>query len=94
MIEHIVLLKIKNETTIASIISELKSLSSKIAEIQDLSVGENFCDRNKGYQIGLRVTFNSESDLDKYQIHPEHQRVLNDFIKPNLEEVIAVDYHF
>ncbi|MFZ8933399.1 MAG: Dabb family protein [Bacteriovoracaceae bacterium] len=94
MIDHLVLLKIKDTNAIATIVNELKQLQSKISEIKSLSVGENFCDRNKGFQVGLRVTFDSQEDLDKYQIHPEHQRVLNNFIKPHLEDVIAVDYCF
>lgn len=94
MIEHLVLLKVKDESTCDAIIKALNELVSKIDSIKSLSVGKNFCDRNKGYQIGLRVTFENKKGLDDYQVHPAHQEVLNTLIKPSLDDVIALDYEF
>ncbi len=94
MIEHLVLLKIKNTNYISRIIESLNELPKKINCIESLSVGENFCERNKGFQIGLRVTFKSKEDLDQYQVHEDHQKVLNELIKPHIEDIIALDYSF
>lgn len=97
MIEHLVFLKLKphvsNDAEL-KIIEGLKKLPETIKEIKELSVGKNFSSRNKGFQIGLRVFFENKINLEKYIEHPDHVSVLNEFIKPVLEDIIVVDYEF
>ena len=92
MLEHIVLLKVKDENASEQIISSLRELPSKISVIKDLSVGKNFSERSKGFNIGLRVMLESEEDLNTYRNHPDHVKVLEEIVKPNIEDVVAVDY--
>jgi hypothetical protein len=95
MIEHIVLFKWKPETSpeqITEVINNLQALKGKIPGIIDLSCGENFCDRSQGFQHGLVVRFDSKISLENYGSHPSHQEVVQNFIKPILADIIAVDY--
>ena len=51
-------------------------------------------DRAKGYTHGLVVRFTDQSALETYGPHPEHQRVLQNFINPIRADVLAFDYDF
>lgn len=95
MIVHIVLFKWQENASpeaIASAIEALKKLKDKIPGIIDLSCGENFSERAKGFQHGLVVKFSDRSALDAYIPHPVHQQVVQNLIKPILADIIALDY--
>jgi len=59
-----------------------------------LSCGANFSDRAKGYTHGLVMCFTGRSALVTYGPHPEHQRVLQNFVIPIRADVLAFDYEF
>ena len=95
--EHIVLFRwteAASQEAIDSAVAELRKPKSKIPGIADLSCGANFSDRAKGYTQGLVVRFTDQSALETYGPHPEHQRVLQNFINPIRADVLAFDYDF
>ena len=95
MIVHIVLFKWKEETApeaIAEVMENLRGLKDKIPEILEISCGENFSERAKGFQHGLLVKFSDRPALDAYQPHPAHQEVVQNLIKPIAAEILALDY--
>ena len=95
MIEHIVLFRWTDDASqeaIDNVLTELRKLKSKIPGIADSSCGANFSDRAKGYTHGLVVRFNDRSALEAYGPHPEHQRVVQNFINPIRADVLAFDY--
>ncbi|MEM9538833.1 MAG: Dabb family protein [Cyanobacteria bacterium P01_E01_bin.42] len=97
MIEHIVLFKWQESASkeaIAVAIAALQEMKGKIPTIVDLSCGENFCDRARGYTHGLVVRFSDREGLDAYQSHPLHQDIIAKYIKPIVAEVLALDYKF
>jgi hypothetical protein len=97
MIEHIVLFRWTEEASreaINNAMAELRKLKSKIPGIVDLSCGANFSDRAKDYTHGLVVRFKDRSALEGYGPHPEHQRVVTNFITPIRADVLAFDYEF
>jgi hypothetical protein len=97
MVHHMVLFKLRPDCTDQQrddFLKALKGLKEHIGVITDLSAGPNFAERNKGFEYGLSVFVKSRSDLATYQEHPEHQRVLNQYIKPILDDIVAVDYEF
>jgi len=73
---------------------EAGQTEGQIPGIADLSIGANFSDRTKGYTHGLVVRFTDRSALETYCPHPEHQRVLQNFINPIRADVLAFDYEF
>jgi heme-degrading monooxygenase HmoA len=97
VVEHIVLFKIKPEVdnqAVEHMFAGLRALKDSVPGIVDLSVGRNFTDRGKGYNCGLVVRLESKAALDVYRDHPDHQQVLQERIKPIVEDVLAVDYEF
>jgi hypothetical protein len=95
MIEHIVLFRwtdAASEEAKNNVMTELRKLKNKIPGIVDLSCGANFSDRAKGYTHGLVVRFNDRAALQSYGPHPEHQRVVQEFIAPIRADVLALDY--
>ncbi len=95
MIEHIVLFKWQEDTSIEKIteaLNALKALKDKIPGIVDLSCGKNFSERNQGFQHALMVRFNDQTSLDNYFPHPEHQEVVKNYIRPILADILSIDY--
>lgn len=95
MVEHILLMQWTREAsqeTIDNALKELRGLKDKIAGIVDLSCGANFSDRAKGYTHGLVIRFQDRAALEAYFPHPEHQRVVQNFINPIRADTVILDY--
>ena len=95
VVVHLVFFAFKadaTETQIETLMSELRSLSSVIPGVQQLSCGKSFTQRGKAFTHALSVLLTDRAALDAYGPHPAHQKVLADFVKPILEEVLAIDY--
>ncbi len=95
MIEHIVLFKWKSDTTSEAIdaaMAALKGLRTVIPGIVDLTIGPNFTDRSQGFTHGLVVRFADKAALDHYGPCAEHQAVVQKYILPIREDILAVDY--
>lgn len=97
MIEHIVLFRWTGGASpeaIESALAELRKLKGIIPGIVDLSCGANFSERAKAFTHGLVVRFPDRAALEAYGPHPEHQRVVRNFINPIRADVLALDYEF
>lgn len=95
MIEHIVLFRwtdAASQEAKDNVMAELRQLKGKIPGIVDLTCGTNFSERSKGYTHGLIVRFTDRAARDAYGPHPEHERVVKDFINPIRADVLVVDY--
>ncbi|MMZ71489.1 Stress responsive A/B Barrel Domain protein [compost metagenome] len=47
----------------------------------------------RSYDIALVATFDSLEDLEGYQVHPEHQKVIEHMTQVR-ESQVAVDFEF
>jgi hypothetical protein len=95
MIEHLVLFQWQPEASeeqIGAVLEALRGLKDKIPGIVDLSCGENFSERSQGFQHGLVVRLSDRSALEGYFPHPEHQKVVQNLIKPIIAQILSVDY--
>ncbi|ACK65527.1 Stress responsive alpha-beta barrel domain protein [Rippkaea orientalis PCC 8801] len=95
MIVHIVLFKWQEGTsseTLESVVKSLEALKDKIPEILEISCGQNFSERAKGFEHGLMVKFSDRTALTTYASHPAHLEVVNNLIRPILVDIIALDY--
>jgi len=95
MVEHVVLFKTTPDATPeqkAAMIAGLAALRGQIPGIVDLTVGENFSDRNQGFDIGLIVRFTDRAALETYLPHPAHRGAVERFVAPIKQDVIVVDY--
>lgn len=95
MVEHIVLFRWNVDAApdaIESALTELRGLQTKIPGILDLMCGANFTDRGKDFTHGLVVRFTDKAALEAYGPHPEHQRVVQNFINPIRADILAFDF--
>src|SRR5258708_19472341 len=98
MIKHIVLWKIKEgvegkrkEESALRLKGALESMRGKIKEIQSLEVGLNFNPADTACDLSLYTAFKSREDLDNYQKHPEHLKVV-ELVKKLAAERRVSDY--
>lgn len=92
---HIVLFKWTAEArpeAIERAVQGLRDLRDKIPGILELSCGKSFSDRGQGFHHGLLIRFTDRAALEVYGPHPEHQRVVQEWINPIKSDVIVCDY--
>ncbi|MEP6756590.1 MAG: Dabb family protein [Chthonomonadales bacterium] len=95
MIEHVVIFKwaaTATETQINAALAALRTLKDRIPGVISLSVGNTITERGQGFTTGLVVRMESAETLAAYGPHPAHQEVLNNFIVPIKDNIIAIDY--
>lgn len=95
MIEHVVLFKLTDDATAdvkAEIIRTAGVLKDEVDGVLDVTIGENFSDRNQGYDIGLVVRFRDRESLERYLPHPAHRGWVDRYIAPFKAGVIVVGY--
>jgi hypothetical protein len=98
MIKHIVIWKLKEgahgnskEQNALLIKQKLESLNGKIDGMITMEVGINISDSDNSADIALYSEFESKTDLDNYQNHPDHKTIMP-FIKEARSERRLVDY--
>ena len=97
MIEHIVLLKLKPETTdqqLQTLTAELLKMADQISGIEHISAGMNNSPEGKhhGYTYGFIVRFTDEAARDAYLPHPVHRQVAGQYLRPLVDDVLVFDY--
>lgn len=98
MIKHIVFWKMKETAEGASgienatkMVELLHDLKGKVPTLLSIEAGIDFNRSNAAWDLALYTSFQNVEDLNKYQIHPEHQKVAT-FIKAVTADRCVVDY--
>ena len=94
MVDHLVLFMFKEGHTQeqrAEVYRQLRTLPNLLSGIVMLRCGDNFADRNRGYQGGMIVTFADRQGLEAYGPHPEHQKVAA-YIRTVTDHLLVVDF--
>ncbi len=94
MVDHLVLFAVKEDAAaedVEELLSSIKGLRSSIPNVIDLSAGEDFSGRGKGYTHGLFVRFRTVDDLRAYLEHPDHQAVVEKLDALTTDRLV-VDY--
>lgn len=97
MIVHLVSFKVKptSERTIAdncrTMKQKLDALPSLIPEVMGFEVGININPSEAAFDVSLYSTFETLQDLETYNTHPEHLKVV-DYIKTVISQRVVVDY--
>jgi hypothetical protein len=98
MIKHAVMIKLKSEfegmskTEIENkIFNLLNSLNKKIDVVKNFEVVKNINNSPASYDFLLKSDFNSLDDLEKYENHMEHLKVVK-FLLAASESIASVDY--
>jgi hypothetical protein len=73
------------------IVAALESLPAVIPEIAEFTVGRNIAYEDTNWDLVLVADYASLEDLDVYQQHPEHQKVVT-IIRERVSARSAVDF--
>ena len=97
MVQHVVLLKLKEATTkeqTSAVLDGLKGLQGKLPGIVSVTGGDNNSPEGKshGYEWGFVITFEDLAARDTYLPHPEHKAVSAETIRPIVDDVLVFDY--
>jgi len=98
MLKHIVLFKLKDSAAGAGkdqnarkLKAELEALAGKIPQIRKMEVGINTVSSEAAYDVAIYSEFSDKGDLEMYQKHPEHLKVV-DLVKTVAAGRAVVDY--
>lgn len=98
MVKHIVVWRLKDsvhgntrEQNAQIIKSKLESLSGKTPGMVKIEVGVNYSKTADSADIVLYSEFETKSDLDSHQVHPEHKAIMP-FVAGARSERRMVDY--
>lgn len=94
MITHLVFMKFKPDTDekdIRAMENGLAGLPGIIPEIRSYDFGRDVLRTDRSYDFGLVSAFEDVAALKRYQVHPEHQKVVQ-ICRRICESILAVDY--
>ncbi len=93
MLTHIVLIRLKDksEESMQKMKAELLGLKGKIPCLKFIEVGTDIVHSERSFDVGLYTKFDSLKDMEEYQVHPAHLKVL-EYIKVAKESSVAIDY--
>lgn len=93
MITHIVFFKLPGNSaeSVEQTRSILAAMEGKIPQLKYLEVGTDIIRSERSYDIALLSKFDTLEDLQAYQVHPVHQKVI-EHIKSIQAATVAVDY--
>jgi hypothetical protein len=97
VIRHIVLLALAaddhqaREADAAGIRERLEALPALIPQVITLEVGRSLGLVAGHWDLALFTEFASTADLEEYQAHPDHVKVL-EYIAPRVSQKAVVDY--
>ena len=94
MLHHIVLMKFKSsasEDQIHDLAQMLDALPDKIIEIQTYEFGRDVVRSERSYDFALVSGFANPEAMQRYQSHPEHQKVLT-HLRDICVDIRAVDF--
>jgi len=97
MVEHIVLLKLKNGVTedkTNAMMDGLNDLKKVIPGMLEVSGGYNNSPEGKadGFNFAFIVKFKDSASRDGYVPHPEHIKLAQTLVRPIVDNVMVVDY--
>lgn len=100
MIRHIVFWKLKEtangmtaKENAKKLIELFSSLNGKIEELVSIESGMDFNKSNQAWDFALNTVFKTKEDLDAYQVHPEHLKIV-EFVRTVVSDRSVVDYEF
>jgi hypothetical protein len=76
---------------IAELMKELASSTKKIPVVKEFMVGKNVARRTHGFQYGEIAVFEKKEDLEVFERHPEHQKLVRKIL-PKLVHGVTMDF--
>jgi hypothetical protein len=94
VIQHIVLLKWKPDTTEDQILAAFRHaehLPNEVDGVESLTIGRNRVKHDHGYTHALIVRLSDEGALERYLRHPLRHRYVSEHLAPLEAERIEID---
>lgn len=94
MLTHVVFFKFNpgtSETDITHTMEALQALPPLIPEINEFRVGRDIMHTERSYDLALVSSFKDLAAMQRYQVDPEHQKVVA-YIKTLTSSIVAVDF--
>ena len=94
MLNHIVMIKFKKtvtEESIKEIEAIMEDLPNKIIEIHSYEFGSAILHTERSYDFALVSLFANMESMQRYQVHPEHQKLLKKLV-PLCDHICTVDF--
>jgi hypothetical protein len=94
MIKHVAVMKFKpgiSESRFRDMEKGLKALPGVISEIKSYEFGLDVVRSERSYDFGLVADFEDLEALRRYQIHPDHLKVI-EIIKELCDSILAADF--
>ncbi|HEY2930387.1 MAG TPA: Dabb family protein [Acidobacteriota bacterium] len=94
MLTHIVLYKLKSSTTASqreNLLRQARTRLPAVPGVRNLTAGVSIY-KDDPYQCALVMYFEDEAALDRYRVHPDHLRFVEEIVKPLAEEIKRLDY--
>jgi hypothetical protein len=95
MLTHVVLFKLKPETTAAQaaqLETRLRGLPAVISEIREFRIGRDVVRSERSYDLALVSAFDDLAAMQRYQVHPAHQEVVA-LVRAHCAGVVAADFN-
>lgn len=95
MIRHVVLFRWQAQTPDAAktaVVDGLRALPAQIPQILRYEFGGDAGLSEGNFDFAVVADFADEAGYRAYAAHPEHQRLIQERIRPHLAERVAVQY--
>ena len=95
MLRHVVMFKLNDDApanACDSIEEGLASLARTIPEIEAYEYGSDLVIRDGNFDFCLVAEFADAAAFDRYVVHPEHQRFIQQRIRPVVAARVSVQY--
>ena len=95
MFKHVVCISFKADSKDKVVESKekIEALVKKIDVLKKMQVGIDELKSDVSYDFVIIADFDSRSDYETYETHPEHLKVV-DFIKDHIDKIVSVDYTY
>lgn len=98
MLKHVLMFRLKEEAdtgekseNLAQLKKALEDLAGIIPEIKGLKTGINISPSPASYDLYYYTEFENITALERYRVHPEHQKVLK-LVGELCADKVVVDY--
>jgi hypothetical protein len=96
MLKHVVFMKFKPAVTgpdIDQLKQALCDLPALIPEIREFVFGQDILRTERSWDYCLVSTFESVEAMNRYQVHPDHQIVVQK-VRAMCDSIVVVDFEF
>jgi hypothetical protein len=97
MICHVVLYKLKPGKNVKDeewLSGQARRQLARLPGVKNLKVGRNIDPEKSPYAVALAMDFEDRAALDRYRVHPDHQRFVKETAGPQVEEIFRYDFEW